>query len=309
MIIGSIIGVVVLINIIIIGYICYKQVFYNDNKNKDVYNIPIDLTTDKEKNKVRNLIDELASRPYEKVSIQAFDNIKINARYYHVNDNAPIEIVFHGYKSNCVSDFCGGNKIATALGHNVLLVEQRGHGESETNTICFGIKEKRDCVSWIEYVLNRFGANIKIILIGISMGASTVLMASDQKLPSNVKGIIADSPFTSPKDIILKVSKSRNIPLIFAKIFISIGGFLFAHINFNAPGAKDAVKNTNIPVLLIHGDADDFVPCEMSKIIYDNCNSEKEFYTFPGATHANSFIVDEKRYIGIIEQFINKILK
>ncbi len=62
-------------------------------------------------------------------------------------------------------------------GHNVLMIEERAHLESEGHTITFGIKERYDALDWIRYALQRFGEDTRIILVGISMGAATVLMA------------------------------------------------------------------------------------------------------------------------------------
>ena len=57
----------------------------------------------------------------------------------------------------------------------------------------FGIKEYRDCLSWIDFMLTYLGPNVKIILTGISMGAATVMMAAGEKMPRNVVAALAES--------------------------------------------------------------------------------------------------------------------
>ena len=144
--------------------------------------------------------------PYEQVYITSFDGTKLAARYYHLSDSAALQIQFHGYRSTAVRDFSGGFQLAQKMGRNLLVVDQRASGKSEGTTICFGIKEKYDCLEWIKYALERFG-DIPIMLTGVSMGGATVLMASELDLPENVKCIVSDCPYTSPYEIIAREFK------------------------------------------------------------------------------------------------------
>lgn len=304
----AIIILLLILPIFIVSYYCYKQVFYNDNKNFDVLKVPYSLKETNIGDEFVNNVKAIMEMEYKPYTIKAYDGLELNAKYFHFKDNAPLQIFFHGYKSADVRDFSGGMNIAKKANHNVLLIEQRGHGKSKSNTITFGIKERRDCLSWCKFAVEEFGSDIKIILVGVSMGGATVTSASNLGLPENVKVIIADSPFSSPKDIILKVCKDQHIPLVLAYPFIAIGGFLYAHINFFFKGSKGCVKETNIPLMVIHGDNDTFVPCEMGKLIYENCNSDKELHIFEGAEHAISYYNDKERYYNVIEQFTNKYL-
>ena len=112
-------------------------------------------------------------------------------KYYEYKKDAPIEILFHGYKGNGERDLSGGIERCFKIGRSAIIVDQRGAGESDGHTITFGIKEHLDAIKWAEYASNRFGSDAKIILTGLSMGAATVLMASGKKLPDNVKCILA----------------------------------------------------------------------------------------------------------------------
>ena len=172
--------------------ICYYICFYNPiPHNEDPYDIPRDDQYGVHAERMHRMVDYLRSLPYEQVSITSYDGLKLTARYYHRNDGAPVKIEFHGYRSAATRDFSGANELDVLTGCNVLLVDQRSHGLSEGTTITFGIKERHDVVSWANYAVDRFGSDVKILLSGVSMGAATVLMASNLELPSNVKGIIA----------------------------------------------------------------------------------------------------------------------
>ncbi len=286
----------------------YKQAFYVDKEKINISKLENGHFNDEELEKINSLLKEFKTDEYEEVSIKSFDNQILNARYYEYEKGAPLQIMFHGYRSTGVRDFVGGMKLAKALKHNVLMCEQRGHGKSKLCTTSLGILEKYDCLNWIRYSVDTFGDDIKIILTGVSMGASTVLMASGLKLPSNVVGIMADSPFTSPSDIITKVLKDKKIPAKIAMPFIKIGALIFGGFKFEKNGAIDAVKENRIPVLIIHGESDTFVPSYMSKEIYYNCSSKKELHIFENADHCRGYLIDENRYTSIVMKFLSNVI-
>lgn len=244
---------------------------------------------------------------FEDVSTVSYDGIRLHGRYYHFKDNAPLQILFHGYRSHPYRDSCGGHSLARKLGYNVLVVDQRAHGESDGNTITFGIKERYDCLRWINYANQRFGVNTPIVLSGLSMGAATVLMASDLPLPENVACIIADSPYSSPVSIIEKVCADQHYPVALFRPFIHLGALIFGKFRLSDSTAKDAVRNSRVPILLIHGEADHFVPCDMSLEIAANCASRVEVVTFPDAGHGLSYISDPIRYERAVCRFLESI--
>ena len=209
----------------------YVEAFYSPvKKRRRNHELPPGEQYDRVAEYMHSLISELEAVPCERVSIVTFDGLKLYGRYYHVADGAPLQIQFHGYRGTPIRDFCGGCKIARETGYNVLLVDQRAQGESEGKTICFGLKEKYDLVKWVEYANARFGADTRIILVGVSMGGATVLEASELELPENVVGVIADSPFSSPEDIIGCVSKEKGFNPKFAMPFIKLGARVFGKL-------------------------------------------------------------------------------
>ena len=242
--------------------------------------------------------------PCEEVWITSFDGTKLFGRYYHNRDGAPLKIIFHGYRSCAFRDCSGGHALSRKLGYNALIVDQRAHGKSEGTTICFGIKEHRDCLCWIEYANDRFGTDIPIILSGLSMGAATVLMATGLPLPKNVVGAIADSPYSSPSAIIEKVCQDMHYPVKLCRPLFRLGAWLLGGFKLNSCTAKDAVTKAKIPILLIHGEDDRLVPCKMSQEIADCCASPVTVQTFPGAGHGLCYIVDPLRYEQIICSFL-----
>ena len=293
-----------------LAYYCYRRIFYAAPKKK---NGPIKLPSGEQyevnRDKMLSLIDEMRAIPFETVYITSFDGLNLAGRYYHVKDGAPVHIQFHGYKGWAYRDFCGGNKLARERGCNTLVVDQRAHGMSEGNTISMGINERFDCLSWINYICERFGRDVKIVISGVSMGATTVLMAAGLGLPENVIGIIADCPYSSPKEIIMKVCSDMKLPERLMYPFVRLGAKLYGHFDLEVADAAEAVCHAKVPILLIHGEDDRFVPCSMSQKIFErfkeaNPDGNMLLETFPGAGHGISFMEDEVRYGRIIDKAI-----
>ena len=253
--------------------------------------------------------NNILNAPYEKVMTTSRDGITLAGRYYHVKDGAPVSIIFHGYRSNIGTDCNGGYYLSVKNGYNVLVVYQRAHRESGGKTITFGVKERFDCLDWIAYVNERFGENTPILLMGLSMGAATVLMAAGLDLPSNVKGIMADCGFSSPKEILQEVIRKMRYPLRITYFFVRMSARIFGHFDPEEASAVEALKNAKVPVLIIHGDDDRFVPSRMSRDNYDACASSKEILIVPGAGHGLSYCLDAKAYEKAVQDFIDRVMK
>lgn len=261
------------------------------------------------KKKMLDHIDALEAQEYEGVVITSFDGLKLFGRYYKREKNDIIEIDFHGYRGNAMRDYCGGNVISRNSGTSSIIVDQRCHGKSQGNAITFGIKERQDVKSWVEYAIERFGKDIKIFLSGVSMGAATVLMASELELP-NVICILADCPYSSPKEIICKVARDRKYPDKLIYPFAKLSAKLFAKTDLESCSAIEAVKHTKIPILIIHGDDDRYVPYDMGKAVYEACASEqKQLLTVEKAGHAISYFLETENYTKTVTEFVENAIK
>lgn len=277
-------------------------------KQNNPHLLPPGEQYEQEKERMHRLIGELETRPFEWVTITSRDGLRLNGRYYHQADGAPVAIGFHGYRGTAIRDFSGGANISFDYGLNVLLVDQRAHGESGGHTIGFGIKERYDCLDWINYVKARFGADVPIVLYGVSMGAATVLMASGMELPENVRGIVADSPYDSPAAIIQKVSRDLHVSPKLAYPFLNLGARAFGRLHLRDGDTVEAVRHSRVPILIIHGADDRFVPCDMSRTIAEANPENVRRHTFDGAGHGLSYIADADRYKSLICEFLDEIL-
>ena len=284
---------------------CYRMVFYNLNDaQEDLYAIPPGKQYEEVSAQMRDNIRQLQQIPYEQIYIQASDGERLAGRYYHFKDNGPVQILFHGYRGNGLREYACGNQMARQLGYNTIVVDERAHGESGGHTISFGIRERWDCRDWANYARERFGKDTKIILSGVSMGGATVLMASELDLPDNVAAITADCPYSAPGEIIRKVTSDIRLPSWIIYPFVLLGALVFGHFRLWASSPVKAVRHTTIPILLIHGEDDRFVPCDMSRAIRASCKGPAMLKTFPRAGHGLSYLTDTQRYQIIFRDFL-----
>lgn len=301
--------ILIVLAVILLGgaYYAYRVAFYASPEGRDKAPVVRGTAYDPYREEMRRIYRALKERPFETVTVTSHDGLTLSGRYYHTRDGAPLDLCFHGYRSSALTDFSGGCELCFELGHNVLLIDERAHGASEGRTIAFGIKERRDVLTWVQFCLNRFGPDVKIILQGVSMGGATVLMASEFDLPLNVRGIIADCPFSRPMDVILHVGKSMPIPDCLIRPFVTLGARIYGGFDINEMDAFRAVEKAKLPILILHGESDSYVPCTMSEV--QNCNRRMvQRHTFPDAEHGISYLVDKPRYQKIVREFLDKCL-
>ena len=286
---------------LLISYICFRMAFYSPKrKHSDSIDaiLPPSETYAPYRQQMRELTLQTRQIPYSPAEITSFDGLKLYGKYYECDPSAPMEIMFPGYRGLAERDLCGGVQRAFAVGRNVLLVDQRACGMCEGNIITFGIYERLDCLAWIRYAIERFGPDVKIVLSGVSMGAATVTMAAGlDELPSNVFGVVADSGYSSPKDIICKVIGDMHLPPQLGWPFVKLGAKLFGKFDIEAASSMEAVQKAKVPIYFAHGEADDFVPCHMTQQLYGACVSEKTLVLIPNAGHGLCYLVAPDTYI------------
>ena len=243
------------------------------------------------------------------VSVMSNDGLKLCGFWIPAENPRGTILLAHGYRSTFLVDFGLAFAFYHALGMNILVPYQRSHGVSQGRYITFGVKESDDMKCWIGYHNRTFGCH-QMILSGLSMGASTVLFLADQDLPDNVKCIIADCGFSSPQAIL--DAAFRSVVHLPAKLSLTVTNLLthgIAGFGLNQKDTRVILKNAKLPVMMIHGLADDFVPSDMTVQGYQACRSEKEILLVEGAGHGVSFLKDKETYTKRVIAFLEKHLE
>lgn len=256
--------------------------------------------------KVReNAAEKLEGSSNDTVEITAWDGIKLVGHWRLCKNPKRIIIAMHGWRSSWAKDF---GLIADFFHNNdchVLYAEQRGQNNSGGEYMGFGLTERYDCLEWVNWVGTQEYGDLPVYLCGVSMGASTVLMASGFELPSNVHGIIDDCGYTSPHAIWKHVVEN-NLRLYYDNMMSSIADVMCREkiqVGSKDYSCQDALTKCKVPVLFIHGTDDDFVPVEMTYENYKACVSQKRLLIIPGAGHGMSYVIDKKWYEQTVKQF------
>lgn len=240
--------------------------------------------------------------------IMSEDRLRLHATWFPQGDCKKVVICFHGYTSQGMKDYIGLSGYYLKNGYSMLLVDERAHGESEGKYIGFGCLDRHDALKWMNWVVRKCGEDAEILLHGTSMGGATVLMSSSLELPKQVKGIVSDCAFTSPKEVFSHVLKSMYHMPAFPTM--QLADFLNRKLSgygLDECNAAREVKNAKVPVLFIHGTGDTFVPCSMCNTMYENCSSPKKKLLIEGAAHAECYYKDTDAYESILTEFIGEL--
>lgn len=259
-------------------------------------------------------------QPHEDVYITSFDGLKLHATYFPgMEDEAgrPADvsgvkkavICFHGYTGEGLSNHIAIADYFLKKGYAMLIPDARAHGESEGEYIGFGCLDRKDALSWVNWLIGKCGNDVAIMLHGTSMGGATVLMASGLDLPCQVKGIVSDCGFTSPKEVFTHVlNHMYHLPAFPAIQGADLINKRLAGYGMDECNAKYEVQKAKVPILFIHGSSDTFVPVSMCHEIYENCASPKRKLIVEGAAHAESYYKDMADYEKVLTEFAGEIM-
>ena len=235
---------------------------------------------------------------------------KINLHSYEIKNIKESKIwviAVHGY-TDSASFMVDSAKRFLSYGYNVLMPDLRAHGKSEGKYIGMGWLDRLDLIAWIDYLIATYG-NIKIILYGISMGAATVMMASGENLPSNVRMVIEDCGYTSVWDEFAHELKylfhMPTFPTLYNANFITK---IRAGYSFKKASAIKQIKKFKLPILFIHGDKDNFVPFYMLDKLYNVANDKKERLVIKDAGHAEAQWINPEQYWHTVRKFIKRYI-
>ena len=291
---------------------CYLRVFYSPKRKPlgdGEFEIPFGNEYQAISDRIKAWVTDARTLPHEDVEIKSRDGLTLRGRYYEKEKGAPIEILMHGYRGNGERDMSGGIARAFALGRNALVIDHRASGRSDGHTITFGILERHDCVDWANFVAEKFDTGTPIIITGISMGGATVaMMSADPELPDSVRCALCDCPYSSAREIIMKVIADMRLPPRLVYPFVRLGAIIYGKFDPDETSPIEAVKNARIPITYIHGAADTFVPCEMSERLHAATKTESTLLLVEGADHGLAFPTDQEGYLKFLDESQRKYL-
>lgn len=246
--------------------------------------------------------------PHEDITLISHDGLKLRGyEYRQAEPSKRWVIVAHGYMGYGKQMALSSMKFYEQ-GYNVLLVDLRGHGESEGKYIGMGWHDRLDMVGWINRIVEQ-DAQSEVILYGVSMGGATVMMTSGEDLPSNVKAIVEDCGYTSAYDeFSYQLKRLFNLPSFPIMTASNVVVNFRAGYDLKEASALDQVAKSKTPILFIHGDADTFVPYEMVYKLYDAAKVEKDLLIIKDAGHGGAHLAGAA-YWNNVWDFTNKYME
>ncbi len=254
----------------------------------------------------------LTAQPLEHITITSYDGLTLHADYLPAAEpSKKLVICNHGYTGCGIKDCSSISVFFHRLGYDCLIVDHRAHGKSEGDYVGFGILDRFDCSSWVQYIDKRFEGSKDIVLYGVSMGATTVLMAAGlPDISKSVKAVIADCAFTSPYDVFAHILKrDYHLPPFPVMNINDMICRKKAGYGFKDYSTLEAVRSAAVPILFIHGKEDTFVPTWMSEKNYECCASEKDIMLTENAAHGAAYYEDTEAYEKKIAEFTDRYVK
>ena len=241
----------------------------------------------------------------------SWDGKKLHACYVPAKDPANANgtaIVVHGYTDNHIVFLYLVRMYSDEFNYNVLFPDLQYHGYSEGDEIQMGWYDRLDIEKWIPIAHDLFKDDF-MVLHGVSMGAATVMMASGDELPDYVKCFVEDCGYAS---VIKQFNNNRKQSFGFIPPDVLQSASLVTKKNFGwgfwEASSVAQLEKCEMPMLFIHGDADDFVPFEHMWLNYNaKKKGYKEYYVCPGAVHANSYAKDPETYKHRVLNFLKTV--
>lgn len=259
---------------------------------------------DVQNQELKQAAEQLLSVPTEEVTLVNREGMTLHGHWYHAENPCRLLILVHGWHSSWNRDFGMTAPFYHEQNCELLLIEQRCHGNSEGAMISYGDRERHDVLDWLAYA-RTLHPELPVYLCGVSMGASTVLLCAGEPIADGVTGIIADCGYTVPRPVV-ESSVRRLMGRATPATMVGVETCCRLHGGFSLEGCStiEALrKNKDIPVFFIHGDADQLVPYSMTLENHLACAAPCELLLVHGAGHASAYMTDPDTYQARVSAF------
>ena len=221
---------------------------------------------------------------YEDVWIEASDGTRLHGWYVEAQDHEIARMLFlHGNAGN-ISHRLENVYLLCREGISVFIVDHRGYGKSEGRPNEQGLYMDADAS--LRHLLEERGTpGERVVVFGRSLGGA---VAVDLASRHEIGALILESTFTSVVDL-----ASVFFP------FLPMGHIL--HTRF---ASIEKIGGVTCPKLHIHGSADELIPYDNGRRLFEAAPEPKRFYEIPGASHNDTYVVGGREYLGELVGFI-----
>ena len=254
---------------------------------------------------VRQAAAELGARVQD-VEITTFDRTPLRAWYIRpVRPNGAAVILLHGLGDNRLGTV-GYAQLLLKYGYSVLMPDARAHGLSGGSIATYGVLERNDIREWFQWI-EQSERPACVYGLGESMGAAQLLQALT--VEPNFCAIVAESSFANFREIAYdRMGQQFHAgPWVGRTVLRPVVEMALAYVRFEdrldltAASPQQAVANTTVPVMLVHGVVDSNIPVYHSRMLKLE-NPNIELWEVPGADHCGAISADpadfEQKIVG-----------
>jgi dipeptidyl aminopeptidase/acylaminoacyl peptidase len=242
---------------------------------------------------------------FQEVSFESSDGLDLKGWWIPEGESSRAVVLVHGLDASKSGQYVLDTaSIYAQADYGVLMLDLRGHGESEGKRTALGYQEVQDvrgALSWLEE--DQGFQPGEVVLHGWSMGGATVLRSAPG---TSVAAVIEESSYADlPLLLRDRLPESSGLPS-----FFNPGIFLMAKIFLDFdPWAvrpeEDAaiLSGEGVPLLIIHSRDDEVVPFEHAKMLATSY-PDAEFWEIEGYGHVEAYSHPEYRQklLGFLEQ-------
>jgi uncharacterized protein len=223
--------------------------------------------------------------------VRAPDGAELRGWKIHAaNTNGDWVLLFHGVSDNR-SGMLGPAEFLLRHGYSVVMMDSRGHGDSDGSIATYGWKERYDTVA-VTKALYASERVRHLFALGVSMGAAIALQSA--AVEPRIDAVVAEDPFANLREVAYDYAGLDHSPFLGKTLFRPAvmvamhwiheeGGF-----DPDEVSPEKAVAERPVAVLLICGTADHRIPCRHAERIYAAARGSKELWIVQGAGHASA---------------------
>jgi len=249
-----------------------------------------------------------AGLPQENVSVETFDELKLNCWFVRQKKKARGTIIFLHGVGDCK---IAGLPFARSLynsGYNIFLYDSRQHGESEGYYCTYGFYEKHDVSAIISYLQSRTDTKIgKIGVFGTSMGGAIAIQAA--AIDHRIACVVSEGSYTALRIVFVDYQKRIiKLPWHFLRNIALVQSQKLANFKARLVAPIEDIKRVHVPILIVHGKNDSFIKSNYSNMLFESANEPKRLLLIDNANHNDVWEVGGKMYEDSVASFFEEHL-
>ncbi len=267
---------------------------------------PVDETYRLSMENMGEMEAEYRSWQAEEFRIHSTYGYDLYAVYYPVSGSQKTLVLTHGITWSMY----GMVKYARLFykrGWNILLYDIRNHGRTGHQNTTFGFYEKYDLKAVVDWAFQRLGSGGMVATYGESLGAAITLQHA--AIDPRIAFAVSDCAYSDIRSLFAyRIKVEYHLPPFPMIPLANLFTRLTTGMSFNQVSPIRDVAGVETPIFFIHGQADNYIPPQMSVDMYNaKQKGYRKLYLAPNAGHAQSLPVNPEEYEAKIEEFLTDL--